>query len=297
MPAAAQVRTEAAPASLVNPATSDATRTLFEHGGLFRVAGGVLPGGHATFLLEENGRDVPVPAADISAVALGDGGMALRHGGTTYAVAMPRGLACPLGQFVARDGLIAYTVPKYMDIDSQAMLVHAGLVRHHFAREFDGTRFEKLLRAADFGVTAPLPPALAQDILDTINHANGIGGLMLAASEEGGSMVGSYLNGGMQVTYRVYLMQGADRVEIGGVPLRYFWAMQPAATAGVFAVEMYAQNWPAGSQLTDWSAPGAQPTQYDIVNFYQVAGMFHQLHDADAARFAGFVDAVCGRAT
>jgi hypothetical protein len=73
--------------------------------------------------------------------------------------------------------------------------------------------------------------------------------------------------------------------------------MEPAATAGVFAVEMYAQNWPAGSHLTDWTVPGAQPTQYDIVNFYQVAGMFRQLHDADAAGFAGFVDAVCGRAT
>ena len=295
--AVGQVRVEAEPGGLVSLSPSEETRALFDRNGLFRVAGGVLPGGHAAFLLERNGTDTPVPVSDVRPVAVGDGNVGLRLGGITYAVDMPRGLACPLGQFVARDGLIAYTVPKYLDVDSRAMLLRAGLVRHRIAREFDGTPFETLLKAADFGATAPLPQATANKMMAEINRADGIGGLMLAASDVGDNMVGSFLNGGMQVTYRVYLMQGAGRVEIGGVPLRYYWTMEPAATAGVFAVEMYAQNWPAGSHLTDWTVPGAQPTQYDIVNFYQVAGMFRQLHDADPAEFAGFVDAVCGRAT
>lgn len=293
--AMAQVRTEAAPAGLVNPAASAEAQAMFERSGLFMVAGGVVPAGHAVFLLERDGEAMPVPATSVRPVVLADGATGLQSGGTTFTVGMPGGLACPLGQFVARDGLVAYTVPKYVDPDSRAAMLRAGVVHHRIAREFDGTIFEKLLKAADFGATEPLPPALTQQIIAGINRSNGITGMVIDASDDVNAMVGSYINSGMQVTYRVYLMPRTGRVEIGGVPLRYFWKMERDRSAGVFSVEMYAQDWAAGIRLTDLAAPNARPTQYDVVNFYQVAGMFAQLHESDAAAFSAFVDQACGK--
>jgi hypothetical protein len=294
--ALAQVRTEASPASLVNPATSAEAQAMFERSGLFMVAGGVVPAGHAVFLLDQDGTSTPLPAASVHPVVLADGSTGLQSGGATFAVGMPGGLACPLGQFVARDGMVAYTVPKYIDPDSRAAMRRAGLVRHRIAHEFDGTIFEKLLKAADFGATEQLPPALTQQIIAGINQSNGITGMVINASDDLNGMIGSYINSGMQVTYRVYLSPRTGRVEIGGVPLRYFWKMEQNNSAGVFSVEMYAQDWPAGTRLTDLTAPDAKPTQYDVVNFYQVAGMFAQLHESDAAGFSAFVDQACSKA-
>jgi hypothetical protein len=290
--APAQVRTEPDAGALVTPASPELA-ALFQRNGYFMISGGVLPGGSARFFVEQSGTDRPMPATAVQAIAMPDGSVALRNGGATYQVGMPQGLACPLGQFVARDGLIAYTVPKYIDPDSRMMMRRAGLVRHRIAREFDGTPFEALLKAADFGDTQPLPPALEAQIAGNINTAHGIGGLVLVASEDLDTLIGSYINSGLQVTYHVYLMPGTGRVEIGGVPLRYYWKMDRDGTGAVFSVELYAQDWPAGSHL---SAPGAKPTQYDIVNFFQVAGLFQQLHESDAAGFAAFVDRACGKA-
>jgi len=292
---AAQVRMEPDAASLVAPASPELA-ALFRRNGYFLIAGGVVPGGSASFFLEQNGTDQPVAASAVQPVAMADGSMALRSGGATYQVGMPSGLACPLGEFVARDGLIAYTVPKYVNPDSPANMVRAGLVRHRVAREFDGTPFVPLLKAADFGDTQPLPPTVTQQISDSINKAHGIGRLVLDASMDLDTMIGSYLNSGLQVTYHVYLMPGSGRVEIGGVPLRYFWKMENDGSAAVFTVEMYAQDWPSGTRLSNVTAPDAKPTQYDIVNFYQVAALFQQLHETDAAGFATFVDRACGKA-
>jgi hypothetical protein len=293
--ATAQVRMEPNASLLVAPASPELA-ALFRRNGYFLIAGGVVPGGSARFFLEQNGTDRPIAGAAVQPVAMADGSMALRSAGAMYQVGMPLGLACPLGQFVARDGLIAYTVPKFVDQDSPANMVRAGLVRHRIAREFDGTPFVPLLKAADFGDTQPLPPAVTEQISDAINKTHGIGRFVLDASLDLDTMIGSYLNTGLQVTYHVYLMPGSGRVEIGGVPLRYFWKMESDGSAAIFTVEMYAQDWPAGSHLSNVTAPDAKPTQYDIVNFYQVAALFQQLHESDAAGFATFVDRACGKA-
>jgi hypothetical protein len=290
-PATAQVRTEPSPASLVDAGAPSAVQALFSRRGTFMVAGGVVPGGHAAFFLDQNNSARPVATAAVQPVAWPDGTVGLRSAGASYRLDMPQGLACPLGQFVARDGLIVFTKPKFSDPDSRRAMLRAGLVRHRIAREFDGTQFETLLKAADFGATEPLPPALAQDIIARINDAHGISGVVMNASVDLDAMIGSYINSGMQVTYHVYLMPATGRVEIGGVPLRYFWKLDDSGAAAIFLVEMYSQSWPAGTHL---AAPGAAPTQYDVVNFYQVAGLFQQLHENDAAGFTAFVDQACG---
>ena len=292
-PARAQVREEPQAGAFINPGVSPETRALFERSGIFMIAGGVLPAGHAIFLLEQGGQEASVAASSVQPTLLPDGTPALTANGVTYRVGMPAGLACPLGAFVARDGLIAYTIPKYMDPDSRRALRQAGLAHHHIAHEFDNTAFGPLLRAADFGATVPLAPRMADQITKGINHGNGLNGLIIDASFDLDKLVGSYLNSDMQVTYRVYLQPSTHSVQIGGVPLRYYWNLDSSGVAGVFSVEIYAQNWPAGARLTDFNVPGAVPTQYDIVNFFQVAALFRELHETNPAEFAVFVDQAC----
>ncbi len=288
--ASAQVRREPNIAATLSQDSSTLGSTLFARDGDFLIAGGVVLHGSAAFRLEQDGSENPVPASDVVPVAEADGRMALRYHGVTYPVGMPAGLACPLGRFVARHGLIAYTVVHFMDDDSPRSLMRAGVVRHRLAREFDGTRFEGLLRAADFAAAEKLPGNLGSSIAASVNSDNGIGAYLLTASYGGNDNVGSFVNADFQVTYQVYLMPGARRVEIAGVPLRYFWQLDHSGAAGVFSVQALSQNWADAARL---SAANAAPTQYDVVNFYQVAGLFRQLDASAPAAFATFVEQAC----
>jgi hypothetical protein len=172
-------------------------------------------------------------------------------------------------------------------------MMQAGLRRHRIAREFDGTVFEPLLKAADFAATTPLAPEMARALTRGLNDANGLDGFVIQAADEAVEPIGSLINTDAQVRYRVYLEASTHRVEIGGVPLRYFWQLDGSGAAGVFAVDALAQTWPAGTTLTDWSAPHPAPTQYDVVNFFQVSGLFRQIHLSQPAKFDAFVDQAC----
>jgi hypothetical protein len=295
--AQAQVRVEPQPSAFINAANAHGAAMLFGRSGAFMIAGGVVLGGTATFALEHDGTDLAVAAGLIHPLANADGSVSLTYAGQSYAVQMPAGLACPLGQFVARDGMIAYTIPKFMDADSRRAMMRAGLKHHRVAQEFDGTPFEPLLHAADFAETAPLPRGISQALTSGMNTANGLDGFVIQAADGTSVPIGSLINTDAQITYRVYLMQGRHQTEIGGVPLRYFWQLDRSGAAGVFAVEAFAQNWPAGTGLSDLSAPGAKASQYDIVNFFQVAGLFHQLQLTNPAQFHVFVETACGRRT
>jgi hypothetical protein len=176
---------------------------------------------------------------------------------------------------------------------SPRALQRAGLARHRIAREFDGTGFEKLLHAADFAATKALPDDTGRSIASSINDQNQTATVVLRASDTLDQKIGSYINTDLQVTYKTYLVANAHMVEIAGVPLRYYWLLDAAGAPAVFSVEAIAQNWPANATLTDWTAPGAQPTQYDIVNFYQVAGVFRQLQTSSPESFARFADNAC----
>lgn len=293
--ACAQVRVEPNLADFVDPATGPMAQALFGRSGYFMIAGGVVLGGSATFLFEHGGADQAIDEKTVQPVANPDGTVSLSYAGTTYRVDMPAGLACPLGRFVERDGIIAYTIPKFMDDESRRAMLRAGLRRHRVAREFDGTEFETLLHAADFAATTPLPDEMARTLTASMNTLNGLEGSVIDAALTNEKPIGSLINTDAQVRYRVYLMAAGHRVEIGGVPLRYFWELDSSGAAGVFAVDSLAQNWQPGATLTDWASTHAQPTQYDIVNFYQVAGLFRQLHASNAAQFELFVDDACGR--
>jgi hypothetical protein len=289
----AQVRVERKPSVFVDPSAGPAASELFARSGYFMIAGGVVLGGSAALYLEQGGSDQPVPARAVAPVVDAGGHVALMYGGSAYRVGMPAGLACPLGRFVARDGIIAYTVPKFMDAESRRMMMQAGLRHHRIAREFDGTMFEPLLRAADFAATTPLAPDMAQALTAALNDANSLDGFVLASADGPDRPIGSLINADVQVRYQVFLMRASQSVEVAGVPLRYFWQLDRSGAAGVFAVDIFAQNWPAGSTLSDLAAPGAHPTQYDIVNFYQVSGLFKELHRSNPSAFGAFVAKAC----
>ena len=117
--AQAQVRTEPRTASFVDPASAPEARLLFGRSGYVMIAGGVVLGGHASFTLERNDASSEVPAGAVRLAAAHDGSVSLNYDGAAYNVAMPAGLACPLGRFVARDGIIAYTIPKNRSGDNR----------------------------------------------------------------------------------------------------------------------------------------------------------------------------------
>jgi hypothetical protein len=259
------------------------------------IAGGVVLGGTASFYLERDGTDQPIDPAAVQQVAIADGSVSLVYGGVSYRVGMPAGLACPLARFVARNGIIAYTMPKFLDPASRQEMIRAGLKHHRIAREFDGTVFEPLLHEADFAQTTPLSPAMARMLTSGLNAANGLSGFVINAADTTEKPFGSLINTDAQVRYHVYLLAATQRVEIAGVPLRYFWELDSSGAAGVFAVDEIAQTWPPGTQLTDWSAPGARPTQYDVVNFYQVSGLFRQIHLTQPQAFDAFVESACNK--
>jgi hypothetical protein len=290
-----QIRIEPNTATTLDPANGNLARALFGPSGYFMIAGGVVLAGTATIYLEQNGTDRAVDPAGVTPVANPDGSVTLRYGGVGYRVGMPPSLACPLGHFVARNGIIAYTVPKFLDSESRHAMMRAGLKHHRIAGEFDSTVFESLLRAADFAATKPLPPSVAQPLTAGLNAANDIDGFVIDAAATDAKPIGSLINTDAQVRYHVYLMASSHQVEISGVPLRYFWELDRSGAAGVFAIEELAQSWPAGTTLTDWSVPSARPTQYDVINFYQVSGLFRELHISEPKAFDDFVDAVCAK--
>jgi hypothetical protein len=293
--AAAQVRFTPDTQAYLDPSTGPAARALFAKSGLFMIAGGVVLHGSANFYLERNGARMPVSADQIVLGQAKDNVLTLTYNGTAYALETQPGLGCPLGQFTARDGFIAYTIPKFMDPDSIRAMMRAGLVHHRIAREFDGTPFEPMLRAADFADTVPLQSATARDLTRSLNNGNDMDDFLVDVSTEGRKPIGSLINTDVQVRYSVFLRQDTGKVEISGVPLRYFWELDRSGAAGVFAVDTLAQSWAPGTMLTDVTAPGAKATQYDIINFYQVAGVFRQLHESNPQRFESYVAAACSK--
>jgi hypothetical protein len=289
----AQIRPEPNAARFVDTNPNAIGQALFGPNGYFMIAGGVVLAGTASFYLETAGSDQLVPAAAVTPVANADGSVTLAYAGNQYPVGMPKGLACPLGRFVERDGFIAYTVPRFMDVESRREMTRVGLKHHRVAKEFENTAFETLLHAADFAAAQNLPDPVADRLMAGLNGSNGLTGFVVDAADSEPQAIGSLVNTDAQVRYHVYLVSAKNRVEIGGVPLRYFWQLDRGGAAGVFAVQAFAQNWQPGTTLTDFSLKNAQPSQYDIVNFYQVAGMMRQLNISNHDKFKAFVDQAC----
>jgi hypothetical protein len=289
-PLVAQVRRAASYSTFINPAPTPVVRGTFVRGGLFAIAGGVVLHGKAQFLIESATAKQTVAGATVRLAYENPGAVYLTQGGNRYSLDMHRGLACPLGRFVQRGGEIAYTIPEDESPAGSARLTKRGLVEtgpgEWIAKEFANGMFASLMEAADFADVDPLPETLAANLVTSVNT-------YVSPAERTEVEGGSYINSDAQVTYRVFLMEGKNRVEISGVPLRYYWRQAADGSAIVRRIAALSQDWPANTRLTTFSRASAEPTQYDIVSFYQTAAVFRQLNAAAPGDFKLFVTSAC----
>lgn len=299
----AQVRRSYTYSTFVSSHPSSVTISNFSAGGFFAIAGGVVFQGSSTFYLESSiGRQV-VPAANISLSAVPDGNVYLNVGSDAYRLEIHRGLACPLGKFIERNGTIVYTLPpatflpqsfskaelsrELQQFESEGVALvkdeNTGRIMG-LAKEFVRTPFLDLIEESDFGKVVPLPPNLRRTLMMNVNT-----GVNAGDSES----EGTYINSDSQVTYQVFLVAASRRVETAGVPLRFTWDYASVG-AKVIDVEALSQSWPAGTTLSDFNSRRARPTQYDIVSMFQNAAIFRQLKNSNPSAFYGFVASVCG---
>lgn len=281
-----QIRKSVTYSSFINPIPSIRTVTTFTPSGIHRIAGGVLLEGSSAFYLETSSTKHKISATDLS-LSVDEKNIYISHAGQRYQLEIHRGLACPLGQFVARGGRIAYTIPPVEGVEVE--LKRAGVVDSVFfdgfvAKEFVQTPFEILVAAADFAETTPLPRDLRMRLMESVNTATNAGF---------GTLQGSYLNSDSQITYQVYLVAATHSVETEGIPLRYDWVHTSNKVARIIDITAISQFWPEEEKLTDFYNPNSMPSQYDVVSLYQNAGIFRQLKNNNTATFTSFVAAAC----
>ena len=292
LPSFARIRTSVTYSSFVNPESTTAIAAVFQRGGIFTIAGGVVLQGRAQFYLEEGANEQSISADALGLTIDPKGAVFINYQDRAYQLEMHKGLACPLGKFVTRGGIIAYTIPPGNRDEApqtrRSRMARAGLVNEGnegVAQEFAETGFRGLFEEADFADDEPLPSDLETRIITKINNALGPN----RTSDAGGS----YVNTDDQVTYQVYLVAQARRVDITGVPLRYYWRYASDGSALITSVTALSQDWSEGQALTDFSEPNDGATQYDIVSMYQAAGVFRQLREVNSSKFTRFVSTAC----
>jgi hypothetical protein len=266
----------------------------FGRGGFFFLAGGVVLHGQAQFYLDDGQGKRNVPAADVTFSIPKSQSVYLHYRDDKFRLQAHKRIACQLGRFVARDGLIAYTIPpdtpdNLTEVQS-TRLKEAGLVEIEtgfIANEFYKTPLARLVRIADFGDTAELPDELKHSLINGINEALG------SNRHLDEDVDGSYLNTDHQVTYQVYLVTKSHRVEVGGVPLRYYWDWATDGSGIVSDVRAMSTDWPDGSKLSDLSDSANRLSQYDVVALYQTAGVLRQLSVSNPEQFKSVLATAC----
>jgi len=275
-------------------ATARFAARTFGRGGFAFIAGGVVLNGQAQFYLEDSRGAQAVSPGDVTLRIDGSQNVYLNYRETGYKLEAHRGIACPLGQFIARNGAVGFTIPPNVpaefEEEQERQLREAGLVFASggwIAKEFANTNTASLLEEADFADTVDLPDDLNNHLIQTINAA--VGG----DRDENMEVEGSYVNTDSQITYQVYLLAQSRRVDVAGVPLRYSWSHANDGSAIVTLVEAFSTDWPKGSLIADLSAHNGDTSQYDYVVFYQTGGIFRQIFMSNPTSFRSFVAKAC----
>lgn len=277
-------------------ATARFATNAFGQGGFAFIAGGVVLDGQAEFYLDENKQ--MVSAADLALQVDERQKVYLTYRGVPYQLEAHAGVACPLGKFIIRNGLVLYTVPpdvpKGLEDEQARRITKEGLVRVRMsggfvAKEFENTNFVELLSGSDFAATVSLPKNINEELVQSINDALGKGRRL---AEDLGPM-GSYVNTDSQIVYKTYLLAGTKRVDIAGVPLRYDWDYATDGLALVNSVRAYSTKWRGAPELANLADKNARVSQYDYVTFYQIGGIFRQIFMSNPSSFRSFVDKAC----
>jgi hypothetical protein len=251
-------------------------------GGNFAYSGGVSPAAREVRFLDSSGRPLPTEELNIVFRRIGSQEyVGITSGNETYELAMPSGMACPLGRYIARNATIAFTVPSRIDNQffSNNRLVPYKNTNAYIAREFSNTKFADFLKELDLdtSITGPLPNNLRTALMNEINSAN---------QTHPVSWSESYVNADFHVTYSAYLISkgGRNIVDIAGLPLRYYWSIAPNGKAAINTVHVF-------------SFPSTERgLLYEGVIFFQNAAVFKQFNQDAKSRFTAFTSAACSRA-
>jgi hypothetical protein len=271
----------------------DFVNLAFGPGGFFSTAGGVVFNGQAKFFLEDSKGQQGISPAQVDLEVGQLGNVYLSYRGLSYQLEIHKGLACPLGRFINRNGLIAFTVPPEVPssfVATQTSLLHqAGLVAINeglIANEFKRSGADELLVETDFAETVPLPEKMVARLIQSINA-------VLGQNRTGiNDVTGSYVNTDSMVTYQVYLTANDRHVAIAGLPLRFFWDHANDGSAVVQEIEVYSSEWPRGVIVADLIAKDPT-TQYDYVTLYQIEGVLRQIKMSNPDSFGRFVKRAC----
>jgi hypothetical protein len=200
--------------------------------------------GQAHFFIENGAEPKPIAANTLTLSIDQAGAVRVTYQGTLYLLDLHKGIACPLGQFVDRNGSIAYAVSTDNREVAPRLMQQEGLVAHKvghsIAKEFFGTVFAKLLEAAAFSETTPLPKDLQKRLLSNYNEIARRPAI-------------SYINSDHEIVYKVHLMSEPARIEIAGVPLRYKFEYEFTGLVPLSSIGAYSQNWSLKASLTDFS--------------------------------------------
>lgn len=290
----------------------------FRPGGRFALVRGVLLEGEARFVLEPGQGEVPLEPSAVT-LDVGDSGeVALVHEGVRFGFDTHARLACPLARFTERKGEILYTLAPRDRIgelkgtglvrgrdlgevahlllspveyllysaasgEERAQIIRSLPLAEWYASEFSGTWFPPLLALMDLTrATKEVPKNVAEELI----------GRPLAEPFRDFTDL-SYLNSDAGMVYKVFLSSRSRSVDVSGVPARYQWLSRRDGTPHITAVHIYRDDFSPAARLTDFGKPGAKPTHYDVVVFFQTAGVFRQMHLQDPKAFAAFRAKAC----
>ena len=298
--AAGHLRMNVTQSKFFNPVFTERIGSTFsmESGPTFRIGGGVFLDGSAEFFLETAEGTTPILADEVT-LRFSESSVFLDTNSGAFPLEMHEGLACPLSRMILRGGKIAYSLPPEKDSSAREALQAEGMVAvqgnltgEAVAAEFADMPFYALVEGADYASTEPLSEDIRTQAIEAVSAAAGL-------NVQTGLSYFTYLNSDQQVTYQVFLVQSDPaRVDIAGVPLRYYWTYDPERPSA-----------PVITDIEIWSIAGLTETesltrpmdvlvvggfrQYDYIVLYQVAGLFRTLANTQPEAFRRFSEAAC----
>jgi hypothetical protein len=261
----------------------------------WRITGGVVLRGGAKFYTQDRAdqKAEEVPVAELSLRADKDGIVTISRKQQSYRLDIFPNFVCPLGRFVERGALIAYTELNGVTEEMAQQIATAGLVDSNLisrfdnsiAREFFNTPFEQLFERADHAQVVSLDDATAAPMVLGINKAIG-SDLKLSFDRA------AYVHADFQVSYKIYLVNSSKEVDTEGVPLRYHLRYSRGSLPYIDRIEVFSQEWPDNATLTH-EIDSKTFTQYDVVWAFQMAAIFREFYRSDKVAFAKFLGQAC----
>lgn len=303
------VRVQSTISNVVNPASYHAVADLIRNGDHF-IGGGVFLEGNSAFVLESMGPDKNLNPSDVS-IEYSNGRVFLVYEGSRYRYEMHTALVCPLANFIARDGRLAFSIPSDNSITAKNKLVSMGLAQYDetniwIAKEFQQNELAWLFLGADYADVSSLPKTQEKSLIKKINTAvNEYHSLWYLLEDWD-----SYFNTDSMSNIITYIMKDKGAAETSGVPLRFYWFKLQSGDTFISEISIYSQTLGA-EKISELSEIGLKDmmsmsqlvvntelrklNQIDYISAYQSAAIFRSLHSSNRSNFESFTTNACER--